>query len=342
MKNPFLGDEMFDMCEKSSTFVNSINLINNFIPMKNQCLITRIIVCTALALLTLPCAAQNKYTLAYNFAKGQNYKQTTATDMLIVQDIMGQEMKITSQITMTTDFNVRETRNNAYTLDVRYKEMKLTIDMGGAGASLALDSNTPDDKATLQNLSPMLKAVTNKPIEFVMTKSGKLESLKGIDKIYEAMLNSLDASVGEAMRQQVIGQIGNQLSDAAIKSSWEQYNYYPENPVAIGESWDGEVKIKMNDIDLVINSKTTLKSVDDKVFVVEGEGILSSPPNGTMKVNGMDISVSLKGTQKATIESDRKTGWVIRGNVVQHIEGELEAMGTIIPITLDLTALITD
>jgi hypothetical protein len=290
-------------------------------------LILKISTLSLVLMLTLfSCTNKEKITLQYNLKQGETLKQNMVMTMDLVQKFMGQEMKVSITMGTKTTFDVKESRENNYTLEVNFKELKVDMSVPGMdAATISFDSNTDTDVATQLNLGPMFKAIIDKPFEIVMNKTGKVESVKGLDTFLDAMLNAFDENVSEEIRRQMATQFGSQFSEEAFKSQFEQNTgYLPEKPVGIGDSWDTQITTMASNFKLNINATSTLKSIEDNVINLNIEGSISAPEGYEQEINGTKTKISLKGTQKGILKLNKDTGWIIFSDMTLNFNGEIE------------------
>jgi hypothetical protein len=287
-----------------------------------------------LMLMLSSCGSKEKIVLEYNLKQGDILKQNMVMNMDLVQKMMNQEIKISLTMQMKMTFEVKECQGEDYTLEVKFKELKMDAGMPGMETgNISFDSNTADSLATATNISPMFKAVVDKPFEVVMTKTGKPKSVKGLDALFEAMLSSFDENVPENMRQLLIGQYGSQFSEESFKSQLEQISgYFPGKPVGIGDSWNTKMTTSAANFALTIDMKSTLKSIEDDVVNLDFDGTVLTPEGYEQEVNGVKAKVSLKGAQKGTFKINRKTGWIISSDMTMNFNGEIEVMGMKVPV----------
>jgi hypothetical protein len=278
------------------------------------------------------CGDKEKITLEYNLKQGETLKQNMVMNMDLVQKMMGQEIKISLAMTMKMAFDVKESQGDDYTLEVKFKELKTEAGIPGMG-NISFDSNTSENVATQENIGPMFKAVVDKPFEVVMNKTGKTKSVKGIDKLLEAMLGSFDENVPEEIRQQLIGQLGSQFSEEAFKAQFAQYTgYFPDKPVAVGDSWNVKMTTTVSNFSINLDLKSTLKSIEDNVVNLDVDGTVSTPEGYEQDVNGMKAKITLKGTQKGALKINKDTGWAIFSDITVNFNGEIEVMGMKVPV----------
>jgi hypothetical protein len=284
--------------------------------------------------------AQTAYTLEFNLVEGATYKQNSVADINMTMT-MGQEIKISTLVNTSVDYLVTAKRKDGYTLEFKHKEMKM--DINAMGQRFSIDSNTPETAATLQHPGPLLKAVIGLPVEFVITKRGNVESVRGIEKLGEAMIGAVDPSLSPQMADQLVSQVKERFSEQTMKDMFAQ-TYFPDKPVKIGDSWKSRTTSTSTGVVFNVDNTTTLKAVDGDTYTLECEALLSAPEGGTIKTNGIEMNVSIKGTQKADIRIDRKTGWSKQSKVIQSLEGEIsmESSGLRLPLTLQSTITTTN
>jgi hypothetical protein len=275
----------------------------------------------------------DKITLQYNFKQGDILKQNIVMSVDLVQKFMEQEMKVGLVMNMKSTFEVKEVRNDNYTVEVKYKELKLETGLPGVDAKITFDSNTTDDVATMTNFGPIFKAIIDKPFEIVISKTGKIESVKGLESFADAMINAFGDNVPEEMRQQITGQFGSQFSKESFKSQFEQNTgYFPNKPVGTGDSWDVETNTKVSNFAVKLNMNSSLKSIDGNVVNLSIDGTVSTPEGYEQEINGVKVKIALKGSQKGTLKINKDTGWIIFSDMMINFTGEVETMGMKVPV----------
>ncbi|MDR0725574.1 MAG: DUF6263 family protein [Prevotellaceae bacterium] len=284
----------------------------------------------------------SQVVLKFNFKKGDMFKQNISVNMDMTQKVMGQDINVNLILTSNATVEVKDVKNAIYTLEMKYKEMKMNTTISGIG-NLSFDSNTPEDVATAQDLGPMLKAIVDKPVEIVVTETGKVESIKGVDKFVEAMLNSLDANMPDAAKQQLISQFGSQFSDENFKTLFSQNaGYFYGKPVNVGDSWDYTISTNASNFTMNVDTKVTVKSIEGNIVTLNTEGTVATPEGYETEINGMKAKVTVKGAQKGWVKIDKNTGWVVSSEITQNASGNVEAMGMSIPLSINSTTSIVE
>lgn len=271
--------------------------------------------------LSFACCKENeKYTLELKFNKGDVLKQKMVSE--IETSAAGQKMAMNMEIAYS--FDVKEVKDNGFLVNLKYDAMKLTMPLMG----ISLDSNTEDDIITLQNFSPLFKLLTKQSFEIQMTKTGAIESFKGMEDLTEKIVAAFDPSVPDEMKNQLIEQFGNQYSQESFKAIFEQMGAsYPSAPVKVGDTWTREFELTSNGMRFKINLTMTLKGVENEIALIDLDATVATVENAVMETNGMKIPVSLKGSQTGTSKVDMKTGWTIESSITQNVSGDMEIMG---------------
>jgi len=85
-----------------------------------------------------------------------------------------------------------------------------------------------------------------------------------------------------------------------------------------------------------LNNTYTLKSVENDIATVLVSSAMKIP--GTeMEQNGMKMNISMDGKQSGAMEISVPTGQVLSGKIQQTIDGNMEAQGQKIPMSINGT-----
>ena len=292
----------------------------------------------ALMLIFFSCGgSKEKYTLEYNLNAGDVFEQSMVVDMKINQNMMGQSMDIGTSIQMDALYNINAVQDE--TIDFNYSIELMKMDMNMGEMNFSFSSDTEDEFATPTNMGPMLKSVTKIPFNMIIDKRGNVQSITGLEKIMESMVNAFDDTIDEATKQQMIAQFEQQFGAESMQSNFNQsLTAFPENPVKIGESWKSSTKINSGMVKMEMDTKTTLKSVKGDIAILETKGNISTGDTPIEQtVNGMEMRMNIKGTQTGTSEIDLKTGWMLKSEIVQDLTCETEVQGMKIPQNITST-----
>ena len=281
-----------------------------------------------------------KYTLEYKLAKGDTFKQNVATDMNMSQEAMGQQIEIGIKMNMGMHYDVIDVQDSSIALEMKFDEMKMS--MTSPMGAIEYDSNTTEEYATLQDMGPMFKAIIGIPVEIIVDKTGDVKSAKGFEKLADAMIVSLSNNFDASTKEQMVTQFGEQFSEESIKSMLNASGNLPDKPVAIGDKWNINMSTKNGNIEMIVNMEMVLKSVENNVATIEGEGSLGTDEPVIQDANGMEVKITMKGTQKSIVKIDMNTGQTISAVVDQNVTGESEVMGMKVPMKMKIKTTITN
>jgi hypothetical protein len=287
--------------------------------------------------------------LEYNLQKGVRYKQKMQIDMKINQQVIGQEMNVNSVTGTETTYIVKESTNESITMDMVYDRIRTSMNVGGTvegmsgGTELEMDSEEEGPIASSTDMSALYKAMIGIPVLITITKKGEVQSIRGVEKLSDAMLKSIERINIPTDKKQFAAQFTQQFNEASLKQSFERFSFcFPDRDVSVGDSWNIIMDVQYP-YELSINMNMALKEVKDNIATLEGKGDVSTPAEGIVKKErGIDVKMNLTGTQSCILKIDLITGWPVSAEMVLEMEGESEAMGMKIPLSVKTNTKITD
>ena len=289
-----------------------------------------------------------KYTIEYKFAKGDSFKLNMQIDMMSNLEFMDTEMSITSEMIFNTDYNITDVKDNLYTMMLQFPKVSMSLNFNNE-LMKSFDSETDKDLATMEDMSPMLKAMTKVPITIIVDRKGKVQSVSGYDKLREEVINSFDPDAPEMAKQQLLAMLNQMITDKSMKNILDNVSGFPDRAVAIGESWDANMNV--SHVGLATNFETTmdvtrkmtLDSVAGNVATISCKGTISVPTSIAQGApNGQDIAVSLSGTQDSYVQIDIRTGAPMGGKITQKYEGTSGVGEMQMPMTITSVTTITN
>ncbi|MDR3227166.1 MAG: DUF6263 family protein [Prevotellaceae bacterium] len=300
--------------------------------MKN--LTTKIGLSVAAVLLMFACGGNSNknnngetYTLEYNFQEGDVLKQTMSIESKSTQELPQQKMDSKLLVSMGMIFEVKSIENDVYVMNVQYNSVKMDMEM--MGVSISFDSNTAEEKATEQDMSPVFKAMTGVQMEMKIDRQGNVQSVTGFEKIHQNMADATSL-LDEETRNSIINDLEKQFSESTLQGSFKQISsFMPKTPVAIDDEWKVDINGDALGMGSDIKTKLTMKliSVADNIATLEGKGSVESD------VHNDGSHVTLKGEQTITMQIDLNTGWTINSTGTQNLKGKNEYMGMKYPMT---------
>ena len=260
------------------------------------------------------------YLIKFNFKKGAEYKQNLNSSMQITQEVSGQEMQINMGVKATTTFKVTKAKDTIYEMDVTYSNMSMSMQMAGQPTSSAVDDL----------MGKLLKPIEGKSFQMTLSSSGRIISIRNLEKLFNQLFDSLP-SLSQEQKEQFKIQISQAYGEASFKSSFKvSTSVFPSYAVQKGDQWAMNNQLISN-YTFDVNSQFQLVDVDKEFYYIKAKSKLSTinqSDSSYNEVNGMSIRVMLNGAAESTYKLDRKTAWIIESTTQQTLQGSTEIKET--------------
>ncbi len=281
----------------------------------------------ALALVLLPrCgqAAEDKVELRFRLEEGESYKLRVTIEQEIVQWIEGEEQEISQTIGIGETFTVKDVDDEG-TMTVEVTFGPMAMKMEGPQGTFEYDSEDPPNDVPL--LAQGLAAMVGSSFTMKLTPEGRVTDLKGVDKMFERIFESLDLPEGP-IKDSIVESLKNQFGDEALKEMMGNImTGLPDKPVGIGDSWSHTIVLTKG-FPMIIKYTSTLTARKDGVATIKVESTIKSNPDAPpMKMGPMTMKYKFKGSQNGTFRLDEATGWFVEGEVKQEMSGEIIMTG---------------
>ena len=248
----------------------------------------------ALILITT-CYAQ-KEQLELNLIKGEVYTQKLNSHMSIIQTISGQEAKTEMFLSGITTYKVIEIHNSIYELEVRYESLSMKMILPNGSVEFSSEKN--DEKDIFSTLLGLLK---DKPFLIKMTKTGKINEVSNIEKIFMGMFDKLP-KLTEVQKQQIQNQLMQAYGEKAFKGNLEMCTaIFPDSAVSKGDKWVVQTKLESG---MAANMETTyeLMEINDSYYRFSGTSkIITADKDAYVQSNGMTLKYDISGTMYSDI-----------------------------------------
>jgi len=266
---------------------------------------------------------QAQVQLSFNPEKGVTYTHLFKTEQTGKQTINGQEIPLNTTVDMLFAMDVTDKSAAEISVECTYKEFVLS--MGTPMGTLTYDSKKPEkDLSEPEKLmSQVMGSLIGRTFKMVYAPNGRVKSVSGVSEIMADVLKSADSNPAV---QQMAGMFLQSYNDDAMQQMFGQtYNFYPENKVKTGDSWQGDLSFAAMGMNTDTKNTYTLKSVKDGIALIDAVSVLS------MKQDTGEMS----GSQKGETKIDIKTGMLESSSAVQTLTGKLTVQG--IDILMDMT-----
>jgi hypothetical protein len=254
---------------------------------------------------------QKKETLAFNLEKGATYSQTVESSIAVAQQMMGQSIRLDMTTRVEMDFLVKEASATRYDLEASYKSFRVNV-TSPMGAQ-AFDSGNAEASSVLAKL---LTALKEKPVQLKMSKQGKIIEASNFDDVLASV--TAQSPQDEMMLTQLKSMIGGD----ALKQSFENSTaYFPDHPVAKGESWTQEVEQSIG-MPIKIAATYTFLGSENGLWKIAYTATVATPDKESYtKINGVDMKTDLQGNASGEFKLDKKSGWTTEGNMTMTMKG---------------------
>jgi len=254
--------------------------------------------------------------LSFNPVSGAKYEFHMEMVHNVKQNFMGQEMPMETEMSGIYLMEIKNKTSQEIHAQITYQGFTLLV-------SSPMMNFKYNSKKTIENPSEMDKifekmfsAMIGKSFTVIFAPDGSVKSVSGMDAIIDNMLGAI-SDYGQ-MGAQLGAQMSQQFSDESMKNMFAQsFNFYPDNAVNVGDSWNTEFTMPMNDMNFGVKTKNTLKKISSNIATIDVAGDIN-----------MDIEEGkFTGTQTGTMSVDITTGLPVTSDISQNMKGEIKAQG---------------
>ena len=248
--------------------------------------------------------AQKKIELKYNLNKGDSFSYDINMDNDISFEANGQTMTMDQSMTFELDQNISDVTADSIKLSGQITRVKMTQSIFGMQITYDSDDPSSTENPMAAKLGQELAKVLNKPFKMSMDHKGHLGDME-----FSGIEGNDD--------------IANNIN------SGSQYATYPDGKIAVGDSWESDIKPVSNS-EMKYHVVYTLLKVSGKHAILGINGTITSN-----EVNGQEMR--LDGTMKGEMTIDTKTGWLVKSTIDQEMEIDIEQNGVKFPATISGT-----
>ncbi len=275
---------------------------------------------------------------------GETYYLTSSTTSTNVQGVNGSENRVNVSVTLRLAFKVTAIQDAVYLMDVSYQSIDMRISM----ADTTIKMNTVTS-GKLDTPSLILLKMINKPFELAMSAKGKVKSIKHINEVITAAVNSYPIR-DSTKSGQLTSQFEHSFGENAIGGILEQgLEVFPDKPVSKNEQWTVSIELRAP-YPMKLQTIYRLFEETAAVYEVYGDGTMSSDTTAKpLEINGLQMKYELSGTTLTDIKVNKVTGWISDIKEKQWISGNIQILdtpkipgGMIIPMTFTTKTTTTD
>lgn len=269
---------------------------------------------------------QAQHSLSYQLEVGDTFQVKQQAKQLITQKLEGTEHEMTNDLSGFLEFKVDSVTDTGYVMTMMFKDFGLT-------SSSSIQGTLMDVKASElvegDIMSEMFHGLLNYELRLKMAKNGSIISVEGGEGLISKMITS--AGIEDEFTVKMMEKsLGKDFSSDGLAKSFEQMTFfYPDDQVAVGDTWENTYEGK-----LAANNTFTLEKIEDGTTSIIGDSAV------TMDTDESGTIMSLSGAQEMLIEAATTTGLLKKMMVSSKVEGfsKMAQMGNVeIPTTIDST-----
>ena len=286
-------------------------------------------------MLALAACKPKDFTLRLHLKPGDTFHVTVTNNQKMNETLMGQQITLDQEITMGYTWHVTavDEQGNA-TVTITYDRMAMKQTQNGQTTSYdsATDQQPPD-------FFKGMDALIGKSFELVISPEGKMVAINGLDEMFQQI--AADAGMTDEEADAFTKGLSGAFGEDAMQSQLDaMFAYYPNHPLEVGSTWEGDVTTNVL-VPLDMHNTYTVKSWEDDTAVIEVSSTFETSPDETQQ-NGdtFNIAYDLKGNQSGTMTVDIATGMLTASKLEQHMEGKLllQAPNSDVNVDVPLTA----
>lgn len=266
--------------------------------------------CNILLLIAIGPICWAQTALGYTLKKDEIFTIKQDAQQIITQTMDGAEHVITNNINGVLEFKVVGMSNDNYQIAMRFKDLNLNMSSSIQGELMNVKAKEVIE-GDLQ--SKIFNSLLDIPVELTLTRSGDIIDISGGDSLIIKMVEASGIEDDFQMNMMKKG-LEKEFGSEALSSSYEQMTFiYPENEVAVGDSWENEYLGKLN-----------AKNIWTLEAIAEDSASITGAADIIMNIEDNATKMKLNGTQQTKITTDLLSGFVR----MMRVESEAEGVAT--------------
>lgn len=268
----------------------------------------------ALALMMTISLAHAQKPTGYILKKGDVFTMATVAKQDIQQEVMGESMTTEQTISNTDELEVTAVNGDIYTIKIT--GIRRAASVQSPMGTTDIDSDKDGD------INSTLRIMSGKSYSVEMNSMGKVLKAIGVEEMKKAMSQEMtDAGMG-ASADQVLAAYSDEMLMNGLNA---QLAFYEGNT---GSEWTSKTSSVVNN--LPVELENSYKWDGDLTILAEAKIDM----NGTLEIMGTSLKTAMAGDQQTIIDLDIKTGMPSKIQSIQMVEGNIEADGMTIPMSI--------
>ncbi len=270
-----------------------------------------------------------KVLLRLNPQAGQNitWSIESKLTMNMVAPGMPEPMNMGMGNAFSMQVNVLDinSQSKTYTLGNSLDSMSMSMS-GVPGMDMSFNSNrTASGDANYEAMAETLRPLLDARIASIISEMGEIQEIKGIKELNE----KIGASGG-----------ASGMSSNPFENLQTYFPIYPDKKIAVGSTWDAETTMSNNGSPVNVKYTYTLREISNGMATLDVVSAISMPES-KFDQGGMEMTISMAGTQQGEMTINTKDGITRSASLKQNITMDMSTMGMSMPATLTGTVSLT-
>ena len=262
-------------------------------------------------------------SLYYSLNEGDKFVIEQVAEQIITQDIEGQVHEMENKISGIMEFNVSSVKEEHYELEMLFRNLSMQMISNQQGELMNVNASEVVE-GDIQ--SKIFNSMLNIPISLILTKSGNVLEVNGVDSLIVRMTDASGLEDPDS-RNMLMQSLSKEFGSEALSNSFEQMTYfYPEQQDSIPDSWKNEYTGKLS-----AKNSWTLEKTTDSLNIITGMADI------VLNINERGTSMLLNGSQQTQIKTDIGTGFlkdmsidgIAEGTATTEYSGNIEIPTTV-------------
>lgn len=245
-------------------------------------------------------------------------------------EVNNQKINNTNDITVGLIYHVNKDSTGNFVFKVTYDSFDVAMKKNGQTTEL----NASNGMYSVNPIEKMLAILKGSSLFITINKQGKITSVNGYEEIAENLINEMQIT-NPVERQQLQLQLASIAGEGFIKNNLEQsFSFFPNSPLHVGESWQKNISAT-SELGLNVPLVYKLTSVDNNKAIIKSECDINTEDE-EINIMGNKARASLKGFENGEIKLDIQTGMVNLADSKISIKGNINIMGSIVPLKIKI------
>lgn len=274
-----------------------------------------------MAILFVFAGCSSAINLGLNVKKGDKYNVHEVVDQKMTMTANSQEVNTNQVMDMNFAMDVQDVdKDKNVTIAYKYDSIKISTE--SAGQKMEYDSKKQD---STNPLSSIYGAIVGKGFTVKVSNKGQVLEVKGVDELLNSIVSKIPGN--DEQKKTFKSTLAQSFGDDAVKSMINQsMNYYPQNAVKNNDTWESKYSIKAI-FPMEINNKLKLLGEKDGLLNVDVQSTINSDTKDKpADFMGFQANMKLKGDSKGTVNINKETGLMEKGNLTETMTGEMELL----------------